>query len=161
MYVCMYVCMYAYARPPCVITPTCYREDIFHACMCVGRNVCMLLPRAACLCAIFPSRVLACSPAVRHRVYSLSQGYNLCVYVCSTIGMYAAAVLCMLAPRLPVTRVCMLARRSRMHVHPLPVSQWGFICAYTSSNLCMHHMDQPWTYIAHSRLQMCMYARHW
>ena len=80
MDICMHVCMHAYmfpprsarlcaarhgcehTRPPCIITPTCYLEDIFHACMYAGRYACMLPPRSACLCSIFPSCVLACSP---------------------------------------------------------------------------------------------------
>ena len=49
----------AHARPPCIITPTCYREDIFHACMYAGRYVCMLPPRSAW--ALFSRR--ACSHA--------------------------------------------------------------------------------------------------
>ena len=48
-------------------------------------------------------------------------------------------------------------RRSPSHVHPLPFVQCGCIYADTSSNICMRHDDQ--TYIAHSRVQMCMYAQ--
>ena len=51
----------AHARPPCIITPTCYRQDIFHACMYAGRHVCMLPQRSACLCAIFPRTILGFS----------------------------------------------------------------------------------------------------
>ena len=123
MYVCMHACTFppcsaclcasrhecACARPPCVSTPACYREDAFHACMCAGRYVCVLPPRSACLCAIFPSRVLAC--AVQNHVYSLWQGCILCIYVCSTLGMYDS-VFRMLVPCLPVTRARIIARRS-------------------------------------------------
>ena len=127
MYAGRYVCMFpprsaclcaarhecVHARPPCITpTGTCYREDIFHPCMYAGRYVCMLPPRSACVCAIFPSGVPACSPAVHHRVYSLSQGYILWMYVCSTLGMYAATVFRMLVPCPPVSRVRMLAHRS-------------------------------------------------
>ena len=64
------------------------------------RYVCMLAPRSVSLCAIFSSRVLACSPAVHHRVYSLSQVYFFCVYL--ALGFYGAAVFCVLVPCLPV-----------------------------------------------------------
>ena len=126
MNICMHACTFsprsdclcaarhecAHARPPCIIMPTCYRGDIFHACMYARRDVCMPPPRSSCLCPIFPSCVLARSPAVHHRVYSLLQGYLLCMYVCLTLGTYAAAVFRMLVPCLPVSRPCMLARRS-------------------------------------------------
>ena len=73
---------------------------LIHVCMYPRRYVCMLAPRSVSLCAIFSSRVLACSPAVHHRVYSLSQVYFFCVYL--ALGFYGAAVFCVLVPCLPV-----------------------------------------------------------
>ena len=61
---------------------------------------------------MFPSHVLACSPAVHHRLYSLSLGYRYFMYVCMTLGMYAVAVFRLLEPCLPVTRARKLACRS-------------------------------------------------
>ena len=47
----------SHARPPYIIAFARVRKDIAHACMNAGRYVCMLPPRSACLCAIFPSPV--------------------------------------------------------------------------------------------------------
>ena len=72
----------------------------------------MLPPCSACLCAIFPSRVLACSPAVHHRVCSCSQGYSSCMYECWTLCMYATTALCLFVRYFPV------ARRTCSHARP-------------------------------------------
>lgn len=78
----------------------------------------MLPSRSVFVWPVFPPFVLACSPAVHHRVDSLSRGFSLCIYMCSTLcmhRMYAVAVLCML----PRARVRMLARCSLTHACPL------------------------------------------
>ena len=111
-----WVCAVRHEPASCIMTPACYRGDTFHAWLYTRRYVCMLPPCTACFCAIFPSHVLACWSAVHHCVYSLSQGYRLCMYVCSTLGMYASTVVSTFAPCLPVTRARRVVPVSYTHL---------------------------------------------
>ena len=79
----------------------------------------MLPPRSACVCAIFPSRVLACSPAVYHRIYSLSQGYIYIMHVCVLdaryVGCRRVSHVCTMSGRIvlacsPAVHECALIR---------------------------------------------------
>ena len=140
MHVCTHACIYVSAAlcllvrcpsrvcacPPAVHHHTYLLSRGYTSCMYVCWTLCVYASTALCLfvrifpshvlaCSfvrIFPSHVLACSSAVHHRVYLLSQGYILCMYMCSTLGMYAVAVFRMLVPCPPVTRAGMLAHRS-------------------------------------------------
>ena len=117
---------------------------LIHVCMYPRRYVCMLAPRSVSLCAIFSSRVLACSPAVHHRVYSLSQVYFFCVYL--ALGFYGAAVFCVLVPCLPVLVVlacspavneCMFTRCPLLNmVASMPARRQIFARVTTTKLIC-------------------------
>ena len=132
MHVCMHVCMFpprsacwcaarhecAHARPACIITPTCYREDIYYACIMLdamyacfhrGLLVCALFSRRACSHAR-PPYIIAFT-RYRKDIYIM----HVCVLDARYVGCRRVSHVCTVSGRIvlacsPAVHECALIR---------------------------------------------------
>ena len=138
--------------------------------VCMLDAMCVCVHRALLVCTYFSvarARMLVCTYFSVARARMLVRRTSSRLLVIARI--YFMHVYVLDARYVRCRRVsharAMSVRYSSSHARPpfmnarSPVAQCGCIHACTSSNACVPHDDQ--TYIARSRIQMCIYSRRW